>query len=37
MKQIVGGTLGDEPGRLQTNYVSDRPAPWYAELYQSDG
>ena len=37
MKQIVGGTLGSEPGRLQTNYVSDRPAAWYAELYQRDG
>jgi phosphoribosylformimino-5-aminoimidazole carboxamide ribotide isomerase len=37
VKQIVGGTLGAEPGRLQTNYVSDRPAAWYAELYQRDG
>ena len=36
MKQIVGGTLGVEPGRLQTNYVSDRPAAWYAELYKRD-
>ena len=37
MKQIVGGTLGAEPGRLQTNFVSDRPAAWYAELYRRDG
>ena len=37
MKQIVGGTLGGEPGRLQTNFVSDRPAAWYAELYKRDG
>ena len=37
VKQIVGGTLGGEPGRLQTNFVSDRPAAWYAELYQRDG
>ena len=37
MKQIVGGTLGAEPGRLQTNFVSDRPAAWYAELYKRDG
>ena len=37
MKQIVGGTLGAVPGRLQTNYVSDRPAAWYAELYKRDG
>jgi phosphoribosylformimino-5-aminoimidazole carboxamide ribotide isomerase len=37
VKQIVGGTLGAGPDRLQTNFVSDRPAAWYAELYQRDG
>lgn len=37
MKQIVGGTLSSGPGRLQTNFVSDRPAAWYAELYRRDG
>src|SRR5437588_3794741 len=37
VKQIVGGTLGAEPERLRTNFVSDRPAAWYAELYQRDG
>jgi phosphoribosylformimino-5-aminoimidazole carboxamide ribotide isomerase len=37
VKQIVGGTLGKEPGRLRTNYVSDRPASWFAELYRRDG
>jgi len=37
VKQIVGGTLGDERNRLQTNFVSDRPAAWYAELYRNDG
>jgi phosphoribosylformimino-5-aminoimidazole carboxamide ribotide isomerase len=37
VKQIVGGTLGADPGRLQTNFVSDRPAAWYAELYHRDG
>jgi len=37
VKQIVGGTLGADPGRLQTNFVSDRPASWYAELYRRDG
>jgi phosphoribosylformimino-5-aminoimidazole carboxamide ribotide isomerase len=36
VKQIVGGTLGAGPGRLQTNFVSDRPAAWYAELYKRD-
>ena len=37
VKQIVGGTLGAEPERLQTNFVSDRPAAWFAELYRRDG
>jgi phosphoribosylformimino-5-aminoimidazole carboxamide ribotide isomerase len=37
VKQIVGGTLGAGPGRLQTNFVSARPAAWYAELYRRDG
>lgn len=37
VKQIVGGTLGGGPGRLQTNFVSDRPAAWYAGLYRQDG
>jgi len=37
VKQIVGGTLGAEPGRLRTNFVSARPAAWYAELYKRDG
>ena len=36
VKQIVGGTLGAGPGRLQTNFVSDRPAAWYAGLYRRD-
>src|SRR5436853_4230700 len=37
VKQIVGGSLADGAGRLRTNYVSDRPAEWYAELYKRDG
>jgi phosphoribosylformimino-5-aminoimidazole carboxamide ribotide isomerase len=37
VKQIVGGTLSDAPGHLRTNFVSDRPASWFAELYQRDG
>ncbi len=37
VKQIVGGTLGAGPGQLRTNFVSDRPAAWYARLYQKDG
>jgi phosphoribosylformimino-5-aminoimidazole carboxamide ribotide isomerase len=36
VKQIVGGTLNDAPGQLRTNFVSDRPASWFAELYRRD-
>jgi phosphoribosylformimino-5-aminoimidazole carboxamide ribotide isomerase len=34
VKQIVGGTLGDSGP--QTNFVSDRPAAWFADLYRRD-
>src|SRR5438270_10044152 len=37
VKQIVGGTLGGDAPALRTNYVSERPAEWYARLYQRDG
>src|SRR5438067_2042916 len=37
VKQIVGGSLEAEPGGLRTNFVSERPAAWFAELYQRDG
>jgi phosphoribosylformimino-5-aminoimidazole carboxamide ribotide isomerase len=37
VKQIVGGTLSDAPGQLRTNFISDRPSSWFAELYQRDG
>src|SRR6266446_2044454 len=37
VKQIVGGTLGSETKGLRTNFVSDRPAVWYAQLYKRDG
>lgn len=37
VKQIVGGTLSNAPGQLRTNFVSDRPASWFAELYKRDG
>ena len=36
VKQIVGGTLSDCAEGPQTNFVSDRPASWYAELYRKD-
>jgi phosphoribosylformimino-5-aminoimidazole carboxamide ribotide isomerase len=37
VKQIVGGTLTDSGAGLRTNFVSERPATWYAELYRRDG
>lgn len=37
VKQIVGGTLVEDPARLQTNFVSDKDAAWYAALYRRDG
>lgn len=37
VKQIVGATLTDDLRTLRTNFVSDRPAEWYAALYKRDG
>ena len=37
MKQIVGGSLTQDGASLRTNFVSDRGAAWYADLYRSDG
>jgi phosphoribosylformimino-5-aminoimidazole carboxamide ribotide isomerase len=36
VKQIVGGTLSDHAQDLVTNFVSERPASWFAELYRQD-
>src|SRR5208283_411134 len=36
VKQIVGGSLSDDPALLRTNFVSERPARWFAELYRGD-
>ncbi len=36
VKQLVGGTLSDDSSRVKTNFVSDRSASWYAELYKKD-
>jgi phosphoribosylformimino-5-aminoimidazole carboxamide ribotide isomerase len=36
VKQIVGGTLSDDPSGLRTNFVSERSAGWYADLYRRD-
>jgi phosphoribosylformimino-5-aminoimidazole carboxamide ribotide isomerase len=37
VKQIVGGTLRDDGGGPQTNFVSERASGWYADLYRRDG
>ncbi len=37
VKQIVGGTLEAPARGLQTNFVSDHNAAWFAELYRRDG
>lgn len=34
VKQIVGGTLSDQDSTLKTNYVSQHPASYYADLYK---
>jgi phosphoribosylformimino-5-aminoimidazole carboxamide ribotide isomerase len=36
VKQLVGGTLSDDPSRTKTNFVADHSAAWYAELYKND-
>jgi phosphoribosylformimino-5-aminoimidazole carboxamide ribotide isomerase len=37
VKQIVGGSLRDDDQGLQTNFVSDRDAAWFASRYRDDG
>lgn len=34
--QIVGGTLGDDPAQVRTNFVSERAPAWFASLYRRD-
>jgi phosphoribosylformimino-5-aminoimidazole carboxamide ribotide isomerase len=36
VKQIVGGTLSDSGGGLVTNFISDKPASYFAEKYRKD-
>jgi phosphoribosylformimino-5-aminoimidazole carboxamide ribotide isomerase len=36
VKQIVGSSLRDDGTGMKTNFVSDRDAAWYAELYKRD-
>lgn len=37
VKQIVGGSLRDDGSTPEENFVSDRPAGWFAETFRSDG
>ncbi len=37
VKQIVGGSLREDGAGLRTNFVSERPASWFAEMYRRDG
>lgn len=37
VKQIVGGSLSDDGQGLRTNFESDLPPRYYAELYRRDG
>lgn len=34
VKQIVGGSL--DTGELRTNFVSEKPSAWFADLYRQD-
>ncbi len=36
VKQIVGGTLTDDPAGLTTNFISEKPGSWFADLYRKD-
>ena len=37
VKQIVGGSLTDGGAGLRTNFVSEKSAAWFAQLYRDDG
>jgi phosphoribosylformimino-5-aminoimidazole carboxamide ribotide isomerase len=37
VKQIVGGSLKDDGSSPRTNFISDQPGSWYADLYRRDG
>lgn len=36
VKQLVGGSLSGDESELQTNFVSARPAGYYADIYRKD-
>jgi len=37
VKQIVGGSLHDDGAGLIENFVSEKPAAWFAETFRADG
>ncbi len=37
VKQIVGGTLDSTSDSLKTNFVSEHPSAYYAQLYRDNG
>jgi len=37
VKQIVGSSLSENESELKENFISPKPAEWYAELYKKDG
>jgi phosphoribosylformimino-5-aminoimidazole carboxamide ribotide isomerase len=37
VKQIVGGSLRDSGDGLRTNFVSEKPASYFADIYRRDG
>ncbi|MDR2555808.1 MAG: phosphoribosylformimino-5-aminoimidazole carboxamide ribotide isomerase [Fibromonadaceae bacterium] len=37
VKQIVGSSLSQNESELKENFVSQKPAEWYANLYRKDG
>lgn len=37
MKQIVGGSLSDDPATLRTHFVAAQSPAWFAALYRRDG
>lgn len=36
VKQIVGGTLTDDLAGPTTNFISEKPGSWFADLYRND-
>ncbi len=37
VKQLVGGTIGEDAAGLRTNFVSEQSSAYYAEMYRRDG